>query len=185
MHGNRSNVLLFEHDTVIALFRNNLPADEGLPLSTFDRYIDWSREAFVAHQHNLGALYYTFGKVTWKYLAQEGFDTSPLDKRWSMIERVRFMLEHPTYRIAESNGTVYLSLVPVPHVLRELTDPIEALNEFFYTYTHRAAFARERQSAIAALREKLKGSENYYQKTFEKLAEVEGDTNYKTRKSVV
>lgn len=181
MHGNRSNVLLFEDDAVIALFRNNLPADEGLSLAEFDRYIDWSLEAFVEHQDNPRALYYTFGKVVWQYLAQQGFDKLPLEARWSLIKDVRFKLQdYPTYHIAESNGTVYLSLLPVPDVIRRFGDPIEALNEFFHIHTHRAAFARERQSAIASLREKLKGSENYYQKTFEKLAEVEGDTNYKT-----
>ena len=180
MHANRSNVLLFEHDAVIALFRNNLPADEGLALHTLDRTIDWSEEAFVQHQDNPGALYFTFGKVTWKYLAQQGFDTQPPDARWQMIQQVRAELENPRYRIAETNGMVYLSLLPVPNVLREFTDPREAINEFFHTYTHRAAFVRERQAAIASLREKLKGSENYYQKTFEKLAEIESDTNYKT-----
>jgi predicted ribosome quality control (RQC) complex YloA/Tae2 family protein len=180
MHANRSNVLLFEHNAVIALFRNNLAADEGLDLSTIDRTIDWSYEAFIQHQANPGALYFTFGKVTWKYLAQQGFDTQPPAVRWQMIQDVRALLDKPVYRIAEANGTVYLSLLPVPAVVREFTDPLEAINEFFYTYTHQAAFVRERQAAIASLREKLKGSENYYQKTFEKLAEVERDTNYKT-----
>lgn len=180
MHANRSNVLLFEHNAVIALFRNNLPADEGLDLSTIDRTIDWSYEAFIQHPDNPGALYFTFGKVTWKYLARQGFDTQPPAVRWQMIQDVRALLDTPVYRIAEANGTVYLSLLPVPAVVREFTDPLEAINEFFYTYTHQAAFVRERQAAIASLREKLKGSENYYQKTFEKLAEVERDTNYKT-----
>jgi predicted ribosome quality control (RQC) complex YloA/Tae2 family protein len=180
MHANRSNVVLFEHNAVMALFRNNLPADEGLDLSALDRTIDWSHEAFIQHQHNLGALYFTFGKVVWKYLAQQDFDTQPAEIRWQMIQAVRALLDKPVFRIAETTGTVYLSLLPVPGVMRELADPLEAVNEFFHTYTHRAAFLRERQSAIAALREKLKGSENYYQKTFDKLAEVESDTNYKT-----
>ncbi|MBT1687331.1 NFACT RNA binding domain-containing protein [Dawidia soli] len=180
MHANRANVLLFEQNAVIALFRNNLPADEGLDLSTLDRTIDWSYEAFEQHQGNLGALYFTFGKVTWRHLAEQGFDTQPPDVRWQMIRQVRALLSKPVYSIAEAHGTVYLSLLPAPNTVREFTDPIEAINEFFHTYTHRAAFVRERQSAVAALREKLKGSESYYQKTFEKLAEVESDTNYKT-----
>lgn len=180
MHANRSNVVLFEHDAVIALFRNNLPADQGLSLQKLHRTIDWSHQAFVQHQDNLGALYFTFGKIPWKYLAQSGFDTQDLAERWRLMEIVRRNLTHPTYRIVEENGTVYLSLLPMPGAIRDFTDPIEAINEFFHLYTHRAAFVRERQSATAALREKLKGSENYYQKTFEKLADLEGDTNYKT-----
>ncbi len=181
MHANRSNAVLFEHDDVIALFRNNLPADEGLHLSTLQRRIDWSTEAFVQHQDNLRALYFTFGKVTWKHLSQQGFDTQPLDERRRLIVAVRReLMFHPSYIIAEADGMVYFSLLPVPGVLREFTDPIEAINEFFHTYTHRAAFVRERQAAITSLREKLKGSENYYQKTFEKLAEIARDTNYKT-----
>ena len=42
MHGNRSNIILFEKDIPLQLFRNNIPADITLRFDSLDRTIDWS-----------------------------------------------------------------------------------------------------------------------------------------------
>jgi predicted ribosome quality control (RQC) complex YloA/Tae2 family protein len=180
MHGNRANILLFSQDTVIAMFRNNLPSDTALKLDSLDRSIDWNYEAFVRQRTSLQSLYFTFGKLVWKYLAAEGFSSKPLDEQWQYIQQLIVRLEQPRFYIVELDGHLHLSLLPAGKILKEFSDPVKAINEFFYAYTHEFAFRQEKSSALSTLRARLHSSENYFRKTFQKLEEVESDTNYKT-----
>ncbi len=95
MHGNRSNCLLFKGDTVHALFRNNLGADETLQLSSFDEHIDWSEEAFLTAQHNLKKHYFTLGKIVWKVLEDEGFFSLAPAHQWARLLELKTQLENP------------------------------------------------------------------------------------------
>jgi len=178
MHGNRCNIILFEKNIPIELFRNNIAGDATLDMDTLDRTIDWSYEAFLQKRSNLQALYFTFGKIIWKYLAAKKFETLSPEQQWQEIQAVKQQLENPTYFIAQADS-VYLSLVRYGNIVGEFGEPLKAINDFFYTYTHQAAFIREKASAMATLRNKIQGSEQYYQKTFDKLAEVENDQHYK------
>ncbi len=179
MHGIRSNILLYEHETVMELFRNNIAADETLMYETLDRTIDWSYEAFLAEHKKLASLYFTFGKPVWKYLEQQNFQSLSIEEQWQEIQVVRKQLEASRFYISVLDNNFVLSLLPVGQIQKEFTDPIKALNEFFYVYTAQNALVRERASALSAVRQKILGAENYYQKTFGKLAEVEQDNHYK------
>ena len=92
MHGRQANVLLFDGQQVNALFRNNFPADLDLTLSGLDRSIDWSNQNFVAHQQDLEATYFTFGKPVWEYLIQNKFSEKDLSGRWKLFEQTRQLL---------------------------------------------------------------------------------------------
>lgn len=179
MHGNRSNIILFEKDIPITLFRNNIPADVNLQLDSLDRTIDWSYESFLQHRAKLPSLYFTFGKIVWKYLDDRNFEMLSPEQQWNEIQNIKRLLEDPVYYITQTDTTLALSLLAYGKTIKEFNDPAKAVNDFFYTYTQHAAFFREKASAISSIRHKLQGSESYYQKTFEKLAEVEGDNHYK------
>ena len=179
MHGNRSNIILFEKDIPLQLFRNNIPADITLRLDSLDRTIDWSYDAFIQYRSKLQSLYFTFGKIIWKYLASKNFETLSAEQQWQEIQTIRKQLDNPVYFISQADNTLALSLIQYGHVLKHFSDPVKATNEFFYTYTQQAAFIREKGATISLLRNKLQGSEAYYQKTFDKLAEVESDNHYK------
>jgi predicted ribosome quality control (RQC) complex YloA/Tae2 family protein len=106
MHGNRSNIILFENNTVIDAFKKDIPPDYTLELNNLHRTIDWSHEAFAENHNKLEGLYFTFGKLVWKYLAAQKFDTLSLDDRWEMIQKVRHELEESNYFITELNGII-------------------------------------------------------------------------------
>jgi predicted ribosome quality control (RQC) complex YloA/Tae2 family protein len=179
MHGNRSNIILFEKDIPAQLFRNNIPADITLRLNALDRTIDWSYESFLQHRTKLQSLYFTFGKIIWKSLATKNFEALSPEQQWQEIQTIKQQLETPVYFISQADNILALSLIQYGHTLKEFRDPVKATNEFFYTYTQQAAFIREKASTLSLLRNKLQGSEAYYQKTFDKLTEVESDNHYK------
>lgn len=180
MHGNRSNLVLFHGNTATELFKNNYPGDAALTIDTLDRSIDWSYEAFETHQNKLENLYFTFGKVVWANLHEQDFNSQPIERKWALVQEVLAKLNDPVYYIIELKGTLHLSLLEAGKTLTQIDHPIPAANEFFHAFTHDFALSREKAALLSTLKAKLQSSENYYHKTFQKLAEIESDTNYKT-----
>lgn len=179
MHGNRSNILLFEGETVTEIFKKNIPADVTIKLNELDRNIDWSFENFQKNRNQLNKIYFTFGKLVWQYLAELSFELKDQETQWTMIQTLRQQLEAPSFYIIETNSAPALSLLKFKEVIRTFSDPIKAVNEFYYTFTQVYAFTKEREQLLSALKGKLQSSKNYYEKTFSKLAEIQSDNSYK------
>lgn len=179
MHGSRSNLILFEHDQPVAMFRNHLENDWRLNPNELARTIDWSEEAFKSNPNNLQQLYFTFGKVVWSYLDSLGFESCNPSEQWVMIQNVRNELDDPTYYITFFNQQVVLSLVPVGEIELTLQTPVAALHEFFMRYTSRTSFAKIKQDALARLTVLLKNGNAYLKKGELKKAELEQDDHYK------
>jgi predicted ribosome quality control (RQC) complex YloA/Tae2 family protein len=179
MHGSRSNVLLFENAHVTELFRNNLPADADLDLKTLDRDIDWSHEAFMAHQNAPEKHYFTFGKVVWIYLDHHGFYSAAPDQKWTLIRDVLRQLDQPSFYVTELKNSLHLTLLPFENSSELKGDLIEISNRFFHAFTQEYVLEKEKSAAVGTLKARLSGSLNYYEKNFQKLTEIESDTNYK------
>lgn len=180
MHGNRANLLIFEGEQVVNLFRKNLPGDTGLTLSSFDRPVNFSYENFLANVSRPDKLYFTFGKLVWQYLHEQGYTQRTPEAQYALIqETIQQMEQQSRFSITRMGQQLHLSLLPIGDVQKTWDDPIRAINEFFYSHTHDLAFEQERNTAASLIRAKIIAGENYYQKTFDKLAEVESDNNYK------
>ena len=178
MHGNRSNCILFENDSVTSVFNHSIESDFNLVPSKLDRHIDWSLEAFFKNRDRLDLHYFTFGKVVWKYLKDRGFEQQRPEEQWSAIQQVSKLLDTSTYYIVELEK-ITLSLLPFPNILKEFTDPVQALNHFYSSYTQDEGFTSERNSMLSRLRSSLRASENYYKKSVQRLELLKGPNNYK------
>ncbi|MFZ6012509.1 MAG: NFACT RNA binding domain-containing protein [Bacteroidota bacterium] len=179
MHGNHANIILLDSDVAVDLFKNGIQADWDIKLQQLDRNIDWGFENFTANEDRLQALYFTFGKLVWQYLEEKNFSTSTTAEKWEMIQSVRQLLENPTFNVNEVQKVPVLSLLPDGKNLKTFKSPIDAVNSFFFTYTHTYAFTQERAAALATMKGRLQSSKNYYQKTLGRLQELEQDNNYK------
>lgn len=179
MHGNRANIALFEKDDVIDLFRSNIEADYKVRLSGLDREIDWSFRNFEQHQQNLAEIYFTFGKIVWKYLKSPGFESQPIQQKWEIIQQIRLQLENPVFYVTELEHVPVLSLLKFGDIIKTCGDPIIASNDFFYRYTQVFAITRERNDVLSSLRTQLQSSKNFYKKNEEKLRELRQDNSYK------
>ena len=179
MHGNRSNVILFQDGIVAEIFKNNIPEDESLRLTDLDRVIDWSYENFVQHHNQSENLYFTFGKMVWKYLKAKDYENLSMQEQWKAILQVRDQLTNPIYSIREAAGKIFFSLLEFGKLIRKFDDPVQAIHEFFIYYTQQDSFAKEKTSLISELKSKLHASESYSDKIRSKLHELEKDNNYK------
>jgi predicted ribosome quality control (RQC) complex YloA/Tae2 family protein len=179
MHGNRSNVVIFENNAVSDVFKNSLEADTVLQVDSLDREIDWSFETFQKNHVNLQPLYFTFGKPVWRYLEESGFNDMSVDEKWVAVQRVRHTLENPRYYISALDHTIRLMLLQTGKIIKTLDDPLIAGNEFYYTYSQSAALLQEKNALLSSLRTRLAGSKSFYTKNQVKLSELSHDTNFK------
>ena len=161
LHGNRANLVLFRQNKALALFRNHLSADYKIVLTELDKEIDFSRDAFINNQANLKQHCFTFGKVVWKYLEQNHFDTLALDGKWSTIQSLLQYLDQPEYYLTLIENQLVFSLIDIGSVEKQYTNAIEAVNEFFIQYAIRSGFQQEKLQALAKLRTQVKNTEAY------------------------
>ncbi len=179
MHGNRANLVLFENEIAIGLFRNHLTTDADINLPELNRVMDWSYDAFENNLGELQKLYFTFGKPFWAFLNRNGFDEKSHVEKWQAIQDLLAYLEKPTYYIAIVNGKLILSLFPDGDIQKQSKESIQIVNDFFLQYTRTFSFLQERTEALSKLKTKLRSSLNYLVKAHEKKKEIEKDTHYK------
>jgi predicted ribosome quality control (RQC) complex YloA/Tae2 family protein len=178
MHGNRSNIVLFNYDHAIQLFRNHLTSDMDIKLSTLHRTIDWSKETFKLHIGNLPLLYFTFGKWCWNWLGQRKIEKTDTGALWNEIQDLKLRLEKPVFYLAHYHEEVILTLLPIGEIIQKFNDPMEAINAFFHTYAVAQTLHSEKSLLRKKLTEQIKSGRIYIQKNKIKLDELRNDHHY-------
>ena len=169
MHGNRSNIVLFQNGELISLFKNNLVKDKKLTLEHLDRKLDQGWQHFEETGGNHALLFPTFGKVLKDYLARQHYEKMSLKEQWQMIQSLLEKLSSPTYYIINDQGKITFSLVKTGQVLDSFRDPIQAITQFYYTYIKINQLEKEKSAVLKTLENSKKKTENYIQKTQSKL----------------
>jgi len=179
MHGNRSNIILFNDTTPVEIFRNHQKADWKLTRTGLDRTVDWSKDFFLAHQETLKKVYFTFGKIVWAYLNELGFEEADPDIRWALLQQALQFLDHPEFMICEKEGELFLSLVPFGKPRNTFSDPIHAIDAFYHAAAAGNTFFKEKKFALRQLKPLLESSRSYIAKSRQKLEEIRKDSSYK------
>ncbi len=154
LHGNRSNVVLYDGSVQQQLFRTGITADRDLKADQLNRTMDTSYEAFVRNQDRLPSLYFTFGKIPWAYLNDRGFRDLDIKARWDALQSVITLLENPRYYITALDGAITFSLLPIGIIQREFDDPFVAVTEFSQRYRSQEGFDIEYTRLESWLRKK-------------------------------
>ncbi len=178
MHGNQSNIVLFQDEKVISIFRNQFQNDHEIKLSDLDKSIDWTKEVFINNIGSLPQTYFTIGKELNTYLEEKFQILKTNEDKWLLFQETIKRLEEPTFYIQEKRGKLNLSLLQTGKIEAEFKNPIEAINEFFYKYTTSQTFLLEKTKALRELKEQLKGRINYLDKNQQKVDELQNDQRY-------
>ncbi len=178
MHGNQSNIVLFQNEKVIAIFRNQFQNDYEIKLSELDKTIDWDKKVFVNSIGNVSQTYFTLGKEVNKYLEERLQNLKTNEEKWLLFHETIKQLENPTFYIQEKEGKLSLSLLSSEKVEAKFINPIEAINEFFYKHTTSQTFLTEKAKALRELKDQLKGRISYLDKNQQKVDELQNDQHY-------
>ncbi|WP_028667167.1 NFACT RNA binding domain-containing protein [Runella zeae] len=103
--------------------------------------------------------------------------TTETKQRWQIIQHTLALLSDTTFRITLWNHQPTLSLVPLGEVVREHTDPIIALNDFYTTYNRIGVIAKEKSEALKVIQKRIQRTEHYLEEAFQKLLDI--DSNIK------
>ena len=174
LHGNRSNVLLYEKgkDTPSLLFRNEIKEDRELDWRSLEKPLDLSQERFVELEGNASQFLPTLGTIPRAWLKERGYPDASMETKWSLMQDLLDLLDAPLFALAEKQGEVHLSLLPESQPIKTLSDPIQATNELFYLALVKGNFEKEKNSLLKSYQDQLKKTDSYIQKSSSKLEEL-------------
>lgn len=185
MHGNRSNALLVQDGEITSLFRTRLRADRMLVPSQLNRHIDWSYGYFVEHRHKLREVYFTLGKIVWRYLEDRSFTSLPMEAQWKELLAVRTELEKGVYYVTMIDGAPFLSLIPYGGIVTTFHDPVEALNSFYRRFMQLRAFVAEKKRVLAGLEQQLARLDGWLDDARHRLEAVRQDDRYRSWADII
>lgn len=178
MHGNRSNVLLFEKKKLLARFNHHLKNDEAIDLDTLDREITQTQEKLNHSNGDYKLLYPTFDKNIHLYIEQHEYASKTIIKQWEILQTLENELLNNHYFIVEKNGKPTFSLLALGEIRQEFTDPLLAINTFFNSYIKQSSLLKEKRETIATLTNKINRTKSYIKKSTHKLQSLTSNTNY-------
>ncbi len=188
MHGNRSNIILFQQDVCVSLFRNNLPGDEAIKLYQLDRKIDWSLEYFEKHIETIKQNYFVFDKETWKVIEESTNGISDVKEKWKIIQTIKHELETQCYFVQSSaaHQKPKFSLLPITSEnVKTFAKATEALTYFTNEHHQYKHFFSLQQENIRLIQQKIKSALEYSRKAKEKLAELQNNQHYQQWADIV
>jgi hypothetical protein len=174
LHGNRSNILLYpnEENTPSLLFRNEIREDRELDWKSLENHLDLSKERFWQLEGNAAQFLPTLGPIPREWLKERGYPQADVIQKWSLMEDLLDMLDAPLFSLVEKQGEVHLSLLPEVQAIKTFNDPIQAVNELFYLALVLGNFEKEKHNLLKSYQDQLKKTENYLQKSSQKLEEL-------------
>lgn len=179
LHGNRSNILLVQDNSVIRIFNNQFPEDQKIDIDSLNKKIDFSETYFWQNQDKLLQTYFTLGKPVWQYLEEHNFSAKEGKEKWKLFLNTIHELESPRFYLVRQLTKIKLHLLPSTEGIKTLIDPIEAVNEFFLQFTTHEALQQEQHRLAKTFSTKIMACESYIEKNSLKLREVEQHSHYK------
>ncbi len=174
LHGNRSNILLFDGNQTlpVRIFRNEISEDKQLDWKSLPVTLELTRERFNELDGNASQFLPTLGKIPRSWLKEKGFPNEELDRKWELMEEILDLLDSPLFSLVENEQGIYLSLLPEPLAIKVFSDPIAAINELFYLALVKGNFEKEKNELLRKLQDQLKKTESYLNKASNKLEEL-------------
>ncbi|OOG77227.1 NFACT RNA binding domain-containing protein [Algoriphagus sp. A40] len=179
LHGNRSNVLLYQKDdkNPSLLFRNEIREDKELDWKTLENPLDLGKERFWQLEGNASLFLPTLGTLPRAWLKERGYPESEIEQKWALMLDLLDILDTPLFALTEKQGEVHLSLLPESNPIKTLSDPITASNELFYLALVKGNFDKEKNSLLKSYQDQLKKTESYILKSTSKLEELKNSAS--------
>jgi predicted ribosome quality control (RQC) complex YloA/Tae2 family protein len=175
LHGNRSNILLYETDSLVPsrTFRNELVEDKTLDWTTLGKNLEISFEEFERLEGNASKFLPTLGSIPRDWLKARGYLEGNLAQKWALMEELLDCLESPLFTIASESAEVYLSLLPDSNSISSFSNPIQAANELYSLAFIKGNFDREKATLAKKYQDQLKRLHSYLDKSSKKLKELQ------------
>jgi predicted ribosome quality control (RQC) complex YloA/Tae2 family protein len=182
MHGQRSNVILFQENQTVELFNNNLEKDWEIDLTALDRPIDQSLDGFL--KNGFAQTFPTFDREMKEAIKINLLESQKSENQYTAIQNFLTLIENPQYYIFQKNNKIHFSLFSPSQsssdfeLFRVFENPLEAVNYFYYLYISKLQLLKEKTEVLRKFEKQKEKASFYIQKTEEKLIELELENRY-------
>ncbi|WP_052429916.1 NFACT RNA binding domain-containing protein [Sporocytophaga myxococcoides] len=174
LFGNRANVILFDLDKVVKIFKNNLKLDLDLSLQNLNRSLDLSLTKFNEVNGNLNNFLPTLGKEAVAWLEQKGYEAMLLEDKWSNLTSLLSYFENPDfYIITDKKGKPAISVLPENRFLEKYDNPIKAINSFYRQYIKDLHIHTTKEELYRDIERRLKHSKAVVSDLQKRLKEIQ------------
>jgi predicted ribosome quality control (RQC) complex YloA/Tae2 family protein len=179
MHGNRSNIVMFEQGNVMEIFRRNLTSDLRLDIDSMPKSVDTSVGNFQKQAGNYQAICPTFGKAFDKYFQNERYHTQNIEQQYQTFNKLLNYLEKPRFYLhISADDEPMLSLYQLHENDHQFEHPIEAVNALFRARMGDFRLAVEKRQAIQHLQKQVKKKTSYLNRAKEQLHKLQSADSY-------
>lgn len=154
MFGNQSNVLVYPTAEGVpsAVFRGRVKQDVNREFVSFNRSLNQEKDDFENNPDGIKNVFPTFGDLPRAYR-----DLS----NWEGVNEILEKFSAPKYYLIEHNEKLRLSLLDVGNVIKVFSDPLDAVNEFYYQRSGKYYFSKEKKRLQSEIGKQLKQTRNY------------------------
>jgi predicted ribosome quality control (RQC) complex YloA/Tae2 family protein len=178
MHGNRSNILLFEGDRCIKIFRNKLKSDRGLHIGDLQGRADLSREAFFRAGGIYRKLAPVFGNALETYFGEHAYGDQDIEQQWELFSGLMQHFQDPDYCISNDKGIPVFRLYRDTATVYCTDNPFDGINRFYTDYTRTRHLMAVRSDAVAYITAALTKTRGYLEKARQKLEQLRHGRRY-------
>ena len=173
MHGNRSNIILFQPEKQPILFKKELTNDLLINVDELDRPIEQSVAAFQKENGHIGHLFPTFNSAMKKYIEGKINECS-LEKSWLIIENfIRDLAINPEFHIIrQADKPIRLTMLEGKETYFSTNLAIEALNIFYDLTIRSQSLETEKKLIIRKINTQIKRTRAYLDKVKAKKDEL-------------
>ncbi|MDF2158151.1 NFACT RNA binding domain-containing protein [Algoriphagus sp. CAU 1675] len=174
LHGNRSNILLYQNgaSSPSRLFRNEISEDKELDWKSLIHNLTLDKDRFRELEGNASKFLPTLGSIPRNWLKEKEYPTAEFEKKWALMQELLDILDTPLFSLVEKNDEVHLSLLPEDGAIQTFSDPIQALNTLFFKALVQGNFEKEKRDLIKRYGDQLKRNKNYVDKASQKLEDL-------------
>ncbi len=179
--GNQGNIILFQEDRLISLFKKNKKKDLNTSLEALAKTPDLSYESFSASGYNPGKFLPVLDKKMMEYIARQDFKTlAPHERYERLLETIESLENNPVFYVTENMGIPEFSLFQPEEIkFSRFEDVLKALTFFYRSRIHAASFYIEKNALLHSLEKEIEKLNNYIKNAEEKLKSLTTQSGYK------
>ena len=179
LFGHQSNLVLYENNKVISIFRTNLKNDYDINLNSLERPIDQSKETIIAALPQLNTVYPTLNKRMRGMLEIE-ISNMNSNQAYEKVQDFITKIETPSgFYINKEDDQLKFSLWPSSQTIAEYSSPTEALSYFFGLYHKTHKYSTTKQTLLKEFEQKISKTAAYIKKTNYKKSELGNKTSHR------
>ena len=173
LHGRYANVILFNKEKAVEIFRRQFSSDMSLNLHSLDKYLPQSQSDLEANDFDLFKSFPTFDKQIKNHLKDQNFEEADHAKKWVLLSQLLAILDSGEFHLEIRNGQTKLSLLRGQNITSTFTDPILASNELARQFFTNYSFDKQKSTLLRSLNKEMKKCKSYLSIAYSNLQKIE------------